>query len=121
MAVNVFSTSATSDNLSRHDMLQWVNSTLEASLSKIEQLSTGKRNKIPQRSMVLNRVFFVMSEVVCLLTSSYVLSSSEFRVSLCNKTLLRKIGLSDTLMNLMAFWEIIRKSAYIAFAEVNEI
>ena len=41
MAVNVFSTSATSDNLSRHDMLSGVNNTLEANFTKIEQLCTG--------------------------------------------------------------------------------
>lgn len=41
MAVNVFATSATTDNLSRHDMLSWVNNTLEAGYNKIEQLCTG--------------------------------------------------------------------------------
>ncbi|XP_067938181.1 microtubule-associated protein RP/EB family member 1-like [Watersipora subatra] len=41
MAVNVFSTSATAENLSRHDMLAWVNNTLESNFGKIEQLCTG--------------------------------------------------------------------------------
>jgi len=41
MAVNVFSTSVTADNLSRHDMLAWVNDTLQASFSKIEELCSG--------------------------------------------------------------------------------
>ncbi|XP_060071082.1 microtubule-associated protein RP/EB family member 1-like isoform X2 [Ylistrum balloti] len=40
-AVNVFSTSATSDNLSRHDMLSWVNDNLQTSYSKIEELCSG--------------------------------------------------------------------------------
>ena len=42
MAVNVYSTSATSDNLSRHDILAWVNDSLAANYGKIEQLCTGK-------------------------------------------------------------------------------
>uniref|UniRef100_A0A8C6AA87 Microtubule-associated protein RP/EB family member 1-like n=1 Tax=Marmota marmota marmota TaxID=9994 RepID=A0A8C6AA87_MARMA len=39
MAVNVYSTSVTSDNLSRHDMLAWINESLQLNLTKIEQLS----------------------------------------------------------------------------------
>ncbi len=41
MAVNVYSTSVTSDNLSRHDMLAWVNSSLDARFSKIEEMCSG--------------------------------------------------------------------------------
>lgn len=41
MAVNVFSTSATTENLSRHDMLSWVNSTLDCNYTKIEELCSG--------------------------------------------------------------------------------
>ncbi|XP_062954072.1 microtubule-associated protein RP/EB family member 1-like [Cynocephalus volans] len=41
MAVNVHSTSVTSDNLSRHDMLAWVNESLQLNLTKIEQLCSG--------------------------------------------------------------------------------
>lgn len=41
MAVNVFSTSVTSENLSRHDMLTWINESLQMSHAKIEQLCTG--------------------------------------------------------------------------------
>ncbi|XP_056629354.1 microtubule-associated protein RP/EB family member 1a isoform X2 [Triplophysa dalaica] len=41
MAVNVFSTSVTSDNLSRHDMLTWINESLQMSHAKIEQLCSG--------------------------------------------------------------------------------
>ncbi|KAK7101224.1 microtubule-associated protein RP/EB family member 1-like isoform X2 [Littorina saxatilis] len=40
-AVNVYSTSATSDNLSRHDILAWVNDSLQTSYGKIEELCTG--------------------------------------------------------------------------------
>ena len=40
-AVNVYHTSATQENLSRHDMLAWINGTLESSFTKIEDLSTG--------------------------------------------------------------------------------
>ncbi|CAD7687312.1 unnamed protein product [Nyctereutes procyonoides] len=38
MAVNIYSTSVTSDNLSRHDMLAWINESLQLNLTKIEQL-----------------------------------------------------------------------------------
>lgn len=51
MAVNVYSTNVTSDNLSRHDMLLWVNDCLNAQFGKIEELCTGnlcKSNNIQQ-------------------------------------------------------------------------
>ncbi|XP_061720389.1 microtubule-associated protein RP/EB family member 1-like isoform X1 [Cydia pomonella] len=41
MAVNVYSTNVTSENLSRHDMLAWVNDCLQSSFAKIEELCTG--------------------------------------------------------------------------------
>lgn len=41
MAVNVYSTNVTTDNLSRHDMLSWVNDCLSAQFNKIEELCTG--------------------------------------------------------------------------------
>lgn len=41
MAVNVYSTSVTSENLSRHDMLSWVNDCLQSNFTKIEELCTG--------------------------------------------------------------------------------
>lgn len=41
MAVNVYSTSATSENLSRHDILAWVNDSLQTNYGKIEELCTG--------------------------------------------------------------------------------
>ncbi|KAM9467597.1 microtubule-associated protein RP/EB family member 3b [Clarias gariepinus] len=41
MAVNVFSTSMTIENMSRHDMLAWVNDSLQLSYTKIEQLCSG--------------------------------------------------------------------------------
>lgn len=34
-------TSVTSDNLSRHDMLAWINESLQLNLTKIEQLCSG--------------------------------------------------------------------------------
>lgn len=43
MALNVFSTSMTVENLSRHDMLAWVNDSLQLSYTKIEQMCSGKR------------------------------------------------------------------------------
>ena len=41
-AVNDYSTSVTTENLSRHDILAWINSTLQTNLVKIEELCTGK-------------------------------------------------------------------------------
>lgn len=41
MAVNVYNTSVTTDNLSRHDMLAWVNECLQSEFVKIEELCTG--------------------------------------------------------------------------------
>lgn len=40
-AVNVFSTSVTSNNLSRQELVEWVNDSLQLKYSKIEQLCTG--------------------------------------------------------------------------------
>jgi len=40
-AVNVYSTSVTADNLSRHDILSWVNDILQGSYGKIEELCSG--------------------------------------------------------------------------------
>ena len=44
MAVNVHSTSCTTDNLSRHEMLQWINDSLQLKYTKIEQLCSGKES-----------------------------------------------------------------------------
>lgn len=41
MAVNVYSTGVTSDNMSRHDMLSWVNGCLQSNYGKIEELCNG--------------------------------------------------------------------------------
>ncbi len=41
MAVNVYSTSVTTENLSRHDMLAWVNQSLDSRFSKIEEMCSG--------------------------------------------------------------------------------
>ncbi|GAB6022038.1 hypothetical protein CHUAL_006186 [Chamberlinius hualienensis] len=41
MAVNVYSTNVTSENLSRHDMLAWVNDCVASRYVKIEELCSG--------------------------------------------------------------------------------
>lgn len=41
MVVNVYTTSSTSDKSSRHELLAFVNSSLHANLTRIEELSTG--------------------------------------------------------------------------------
>ena len=45
-AVNVYHTSVTSENLSRNDILQWINTALEANFVKIEDLCSGKKLKL---------------------------------------------------------------------------
>lgn len=40
--MNVYSTSMSVENLSRHDMLAWVNDSLQLTYTKIEQLGSGK-------------------------------------------------------------------------------
>ncbi|KAM7367626.1 hypothetical protein PAMP_013912 [Pampus punctatissimus] len=47
MAVNVYSTSMTIENLSRHDMLAWVNDSLQLTYTKIEQLCSGPTRTSP--------------------------------------------------------------------------
>lgn len=42
MAVNVYTTSVTSENLSRHEIIAWINDTLRTNMSKIEELCTGE-------------------------------------------------------------------------------
>ena len=39
--INVFNTSVTTQNLSRHELLAWVNGSLTSQLTKIEHLCTG--------------------------------------------------------------------------------
>lgn len=59
MAVNVYSTNVTTDNLSRHDMLSWVNDCLNAQFNKIEELCTGmcnKRKKSINSMLLFNKI-----------------------------------------------------------------
>ena len=53
MAVNVFSTSVNNDNLSRHDMLSWVNVSLQMNYSKIEHLCSGAIIVLPRSHNIL--------------------------------------------------------------------
>ncbi|XP_065670231.1 microtubule-associated protein RP/EB family member 1 isoform X2 [Hydra vulgaris] len=41
MAVNVFNTGVTSENLSRHEMMQWINDSLQTNYTKIEEMCAG--------------------------------------------------------------------------------
>lgn len=43
--MNVYSTSMNIENLSRHDMLAWVNDSLQLTYTKIEQLCSGKNKQ----------------------------------------------------------------------------
>jgi RP/EB family microtubule-associated protein len=40
-AVNVYHTSVTTDNLSRNDILNWINTALDANYVKVEDLCSG--------------------------------------------------------------------------------
>lgn len=42
MAVNVYSTNNQADNLSRHDILAWVNDSIHTNYGKIEELCSGQ-------------------------------------------------------------------------------
>ncbi|XP_076763710.1 microtubule-associated protein RP/EB family member 1-like [Xylocopa sonorina] len=41
MAVNVYATNVTTENLSRHDMLAWLNDCLQSSFTKIEECTSA--------------------------------------------------------------------------------
>lgn len=58
MAVNVYSTSVTSDNLSRHDMLAWINESLQLTLTKIEQLCSGKKRGLALAGVWMNIIMY---------------------------------------------------------------
>ena len=76
MAVNVYATSGTTDNLSRHDMLAWVNDCLQTRFAKIEELCSGAaycqfmdmlfpgsvqvRGKLDQENVLLNYLGYVL-------------------------------------------------------------
>ena len=53
MAVNVFATSATTENLSRQDMLSWINNSLECNYTKIEELCSGMNKSKLAMNIVL--------------------------------------------------------------------
>ena len=61
MANNVYVT-VFSDNISRHDIINWVNTTLDTNLGKIEELCTGKykykRNTVSFPKTKLNIFYF---------------------------------------------------------------
>ncbi|KAL3869292.1 hypothetical protein ACJMK2_041992 [Sinanodonta woodiana] len=63
MAVNVYSTNATQENLSRHDILAWINDSLQTNYTKIEELCTGAAycqfmHMLFPDSIILKRVKF---------------------------------------------------------------
>ena len=41
MAVNVFNTASTAENLSRHELIAWINESLQIQYSKVEELCSG--------------------------------------------------------------------------------
>lgn len=39
----MFNTASTSENLSRHDLIQWMNDSLEMKYTRVEELCSGER------------------------------------------------------------------------------
>ena len=60
MAVNVFNTGATSDNLSRHEMLSWINDSLQTNFTKIEQMCSGE-------FYILKVIFYIIHRLTVLI------------------------------------------------------
>lgn len=56
--VNVYATSATTENLSRHEMLMWVNDCLQSNFAKIEEMHTGAAYCQVRKNEVLDEIFF---------------------------------------------------------------
>lgn len=54
--INVYATSATTENLSRHEMLGWVNDSLQSNYKKIEEMCSGKFDNCCRGSEVIARV-----------------------------------------------------------------
>ncbi len=57
--MNVYSTSMTIENLSRHDMLAWVNDSLQLTYTKIEQLGSGKYTHLIHDELVIKLEMFL--------------------------------------------------------------
>jgi hypothetical protein len=57
-AVNVYHTSVTTDNLSRNDILQWINTALEANFTKVEDLCSGKNEGFYFIFLFFENIFF---------------------------------------------------------------
>lgn len=70
--VNVYTTASSADNLSRHEMLMWVNDCLQAHFTKIEQLHTGAGYCLVSRTHDLSSSVNAISSS---LTSSFPIRS----------------------------------------------
>jgi RP/EB family microtubule-associated protein len=60
-AVNVYHTSVTTDNLSRNDILQWINTALEANFTKVEDLCSGKNEDFILFFFFFLKIYFLGS------------------------------------------------------------
>ena len=82
MAVNVYATSSSTENLSRHDMLAWVNDSLNTRYVKIEEFCTGAiycqfmdmlfPGCIQVRSELVRRRFIILLMMLCAAEESQV-------------------------------------------------
>lgn len=82
--VNVYQTSATSENLSRHEMLSWVNESLEADFKKVEELCSGQYEI---RMLIFKLIFSILGAAYCqfldlLFPGSIQLKKVKFRTNL---------------------------------------
>ena len=71
MAVNVYNTSVTTDNLSRHEMLAWVNDCLQTKYSKIEEMCSGAGYCQFMDMLFPSRIFLLFYDHIELRQKSY--------------------------------------------------
>ena len=64
MAVNVYTTSSTVENMSRHDMLAWINGALDINYTKIEELCSGERALYTIHTSLMCVIYFSRGSVL---------------------------------------------------------
>jgi len=91
MAVNVFATGASNDNISRNDLVNWINQKIVSSYSKIEEMCSGVAychllDMLFENCVAIKRVKFLAKNEVDYLTNWKVLQNG-----------LKKVGIDKTI------------------------
>jgi len=91
MAVNVFATGSSNDNMSRNDLVSWINQHLDTSYSKIEEMGSGVAychllDMLFENCIVIKRVKFLAKNEVDYLSNWKVLQIA-----------LKKLGIDKTI------------------------